>query len=39
MLLDIAVFCGDWKWLLALPTIGLGMLFTVLGLAVSRARG
>jgi hypothetical protein len=37
-LLDIAVFCGDWKWLLALPVLGLGLLFTIAELTASRAR-
>ena len=39
MLLDIAVFCGDWKWLFALPTLGLGLLFTIAELTASRAHG
>jgi hypothetical protein len=30
VLLEIAVFCGSWKWLLVLPLLGLGMAFTVL---------
>lgn len=38
LLLDIAVFCGDWKWLLALPILGLGVLFTIAELTASRAR-
>lgn len=36
-LLDIAVFCGTWKWFLVLPLLGLGMSFTVAELAASRA--
>lgn len=39
MLLDIALFCGRWKWVLALPMVGLGLLFTIVELAVPRARG
>lgn len=35
-LLEIAVFCGSWKWLLVLPLLGLGMVFTVAELASSR---
>jgi len=37
VLLDVAVFCGIWKWLLMLPLAGLGMAFTVAELASSRA--
>jgi len=29
ILLEIAVLCGDWKWLLALPLASLGLLFTI----------
>jgi type II secretory pathway component PulF len=29
MLLEIAVFCGNWKWFLALPLSSLGLLFTI----------
>jgi hypothetical protein len=29
ILLETAVFCGSWKWLLALPLIGLGLAFTI----------
>jgi hypothetical protein len=29
VLLEIAVFCGMWKWLLVLPLFGVGMAFTV----------
>jgi len=36
VLLEIAVFCGNWKWLLVLPLVGLGMAFTVAELASSR---
>ncbi len=39
MLLETALFCGHWKWLLALPMIALGMLFTIAELAAPRARG
>jgi len=38
ILLEIAVFCGDWKWLLAIPILGLGLLFTIAELTASRAR-
>jgi hypothetical protein len=38
ILLEIAVFCGDWKWLLAIPILGLGLLFTIAELTGSRAR-
>ena len=34
--LDIAVFCGTWKWLVLLPLLGLGMSFTVAALTSSR---
>ena len=36
VLLDIAVFCGSWKWLLVLPLLGLGVAFTIAHLASSR---
>ena len=36
VLLDIAVFCGRWKWLLVLPLLGLGTAFTIAHLALSR---
>jgi len=36
LLLDIAVFCGWWKWFLVLPLLGLGMAFTIAHLASSR---
>jgi len=36
ILLDIAVFCGSWKWLLLFPLLGLGIAFTVAELASSR---
>jgi type II secretory pathway component PulF len=36
ILLEIAVFCGSWKWLLVLLLLGLGMAFTVAELASSR---
>jgi hypothetical protein len=38
VLLDIAVFCGWWKWLLVLPLLGLGMAFTIAHLASSRTQ-
>jgi hypothetical protein len=37
VLLDIAVFCGEWKWLLALPIMALGLLFTIAEVTTSRA--
>ena len=36
ILLDLAVFCGDWKWLLAVPIVGLGLLFTIAEFTGSR---
>ena len=39
VLLDSAVFCGEWKWLALLPLVGLGVFFTALQVTVSRARG
>jgi hypothetical protein len=38
VLLEIAVFCVSWKWLLVLPLLGLGMAFTIAELASSRVR-
>lgn len=38
VLLEIAIFCGHWKWLLALPIIGLGLAFTIAELT-STSRG
>jgi hypothetical protein len=29
ILLGIAVFCSDWRFILVLPIAGLGMLFTI----------
>jgi hypothetical protein len=37
-LLDVAVLCGEWKWLLLLPLLGLGLLFQTLEATLSRAR-
>ena len=37
-LLDIAVFCGEWKWLLLLPLVGLGLLLQVAEATLSRER-
>ena len=37
-LLDIAVFCGVWKWFLTLPILGLGFLFSIAALTGSRPR-
>lgn len=38
ILLQIGVFCGEWKWLLVLPLFGLGLAFTVAELAAPRVR-
>jgi hypothetical protein len=38
-LLDIAVLCAEWKWVLVLPLLGLGLLFTIGEATLSRARG
>ena len=38
ILLEIAFFCVHWKWVLALPTVGLGLLFTIAGFT-SKSRG
>lgn len=37
ILLEIAVFCGNWKWLVGLPALSLGLLFTIIGFEKSRA--
>jgi hypothetical protein len=37
-LLGIAAFCDIWKWLLALPILGLGLIFTLVAIA-SALRG
>lgn len=29
MLLDIAVFCSEWRFVLVLPIVGLGLLFAI----------
>lgn len=29
MLLDVAVFCSDWRFILLLPIMGLGLLFMI----------
>jgi type II secretory pathway component PulF len=29
VLLEIASFCSRWKWLVALPATGLGLVFTI----------
>lgn len=40
VLLEIAVFCDAWKWLLALPMLALGLIFTVAAFATAlRTRG
>jgi hypothetical protein len=36
VLLEIAVFCGSWKWLLTLPLLGLGIALTIAHLASTR---
>ena len=36
VLLDTAVFCGIWKWLLVLPLVGLGIAFSVAEVASPR---
>lgn len=36
VLLEIAFFCGSWKWVLVLPLFGLGVAFTIAELASSR---
>jgi hypothetical protein len=36
--LDIAVFCMEWRFILVLPMVGLGLLFTVAQATHSRAR-
>jgi hypothetical protein len=38
VLLEVAVFCGSWKWLLALPAVTLGLAFTGAALAAPRVR-
>jgi len=38
ILLEIALFCGHWKRVLALPLVGLGLTFTVAALT-STSRG
>ncbi len=38
-LLEIAVLCDHWKWLLAFPTLGLGLTLLIVGTAgASRKR-
>ena len=39
VILDIAVFCGNWKWVLLLPLLGLGIIFTIAEATLSRAPG
>lgn len=39
MLLDIAVFCSEWRFILVLPIVGLGLLFTIAGVARRRRVG
>ncbi len=38
ILLEVAAFCGEWKWLLALPGVTLGLAFTGAALAAPRVR-
>lgn len=35
ILLEIALFCGHWKWLLLVPVGGLGLFFTIVELTRS----
>ena len=37
--LDIAVFCDNWRFILLLPVLGLGLLFTIAQATPSRVRG
>lgn len=37
-LLEGAVFCDVWKWLLALPLVAGGVVLTIVGLTVSRCQ-
>lgn len=39
VILDMAVFCGNWKWVLLLPLLGLGIIFTIAEATLSRAPG
>jgi hypothetical protein len=39
ILLDIAVLCMEWRFILVLPIIGLGFLFTIAQATLSRVRG
>lgn len=36
--LDIAVFCVEWRFILLLPALGLGLIFTIAELTASRAK-
>ncbi|MBZ5687210.1 MAG: hypothetical protein LAP86_19485 [Acidobacteriia bacterium] len=38
ILLQIAMFCSSFRWLLLLPAIGLGVSFTIAGMTTSRMR-
>jgi hypothetical protein len=38
MLIDIAVICIEWKFVLVLPVVALGILFTILGATMPRTR-
>ncbi len=37
VLLDTALFCSEWRFVLALPIVALGVLFTIAELTASRA--
>jgi hypothetical protein len=39
VILEMAVFCGNWKWVLLLPLLGLGIIFTIAEATLSRAPG
>jgi hypothetical protein len=39
MLLDIAVFCSEWRFILVLPIMGLGLLFAIAEVAGRRRVG
>jgi hypothetical protein len=39
MLLDIAVFCSEWRFILVLPIVGLGLLFAIAEVAAADASG
>lgn len=39
VILEMAVLCGNWKWVLLLPLFGLGIIFTIAEATLSRASG